>query len=291
MRFVATLAALGLLLAAAGTAGANTLVKLGTATGGIMIYYNNLDVSGAQGVQDGVISGYDEDPSNQAYIRAQLSYGNTDGMAFQFDTADLGGGVSWNDIFSGQPAGQSQYGLDIIALAPTYDSAGGVTLPDFNFADATAPYTATYTDAFPENPMAWAINDYKGGSADGPGQGGVPVNSLLRGTAMTMTGTVTPSSDGTWTLELQGTLVSDGYIHWYNPALGSTDLTSWMLGDTLYYSGTLTYDSSGDDGSDQMDFYAGSIDVYAEVIPEPVTLAGLGLGVGSLATYLRRRRK
>jgi len=230
-----------------------------------------------------------------AYIRAQLSYGNTDGMAFQFDTADLGGGVSWNDIFSGQPEGQSQFGFDLLAVAPTYSSAGGVTLPDFDFADMDYPAPGpTYTDAFPENPMAWAINDYKGGSADGPGQGGVPVNSLLRGTSMTITTlNVTPPSGGetAWTLNVAGVLVSDGEIHWYNPALGSTDLTSWMLGDTLYYSGTLTYDPSGDDGSDQMDFYAGTIDVYAEVIPEPVTLAGLGLGVGSLATYLRRRRK
>jgi hypothetical protein len=31
-------------------------------------------------------------------------------------------------------------------------------------------------------------------------------------------------------------------------------------------------------------------DVHAEVIPEPVTMAGLVLGIGSLAGYLRRRR-
>jgi len=291
MRYVAILAGIGLLLAVTGTAEA-TRINVGTATGGLMIYYNNLDNSGAGGGPDGVVSGYDENAANQAYIRAQYSYGNTDGMAFQFDPTDLGGGFSWNDIFSGQPAGSSQFGLDLIVVAPTYDLNGGVSLPDVNFVDNTNNTFAgaAYTDAFPESPTAWATNDYKWSP---PGAGGAPLNSLLRGTAMTMTGSVTPPGAGEtiWTLDVEGALVSDGLIHWYNPVLGSTALSSWNLGDTLYYSGTLTYDQAGDDGSDQMDFYAGDIALQVDVIPEPVTMAGLMLGIGCLARYVRKRRK
>jgi hypothetical protein len=38
-------------------------------------------------------------------------------------------------------------------------------------------------------------------------------------------------------------------------------------------------------------FNAGRGDLAALIIPEPVTMAGLALGIGSLATYLRRRSK
>jgi hypothetical protein len=300
------------LLAATGAAEANTRVQLGTATGGLMIYYNNLDVSGAAGVPDGVVSGYDENGANQAYSRAQNGYANTNGMGFQFDPTDLGG-FSFNDVFSGQPVGQSQFGLDLLGLAPTYDGSGGVTLPDVDFADTDYPPAgATFTDAFPENPLVWAINDYKGSSPNGPQNTATsPVNSLLRGTSVTFTkADLTPpagAGDTTFELDVAGELVSDGLIHWYYGATGTTDLTSWMLGDTLYFEGTLVYDmnyaakpwgtpnntygSGLENGSDQRDFYEGSLDVYADVIPEPVTMAGLVLGVGSLVGYVRRRRK
>ena len=289
MRYAAAVIAVGLLLAVTGTAGA-TRIDLGTATGGLMIYYNNLDNSGAGGGPDGVISGYDENPANQAYMQGQYSASSTDGMAFQFDPTDLGG-FNWNDIFSGQPVGSSQFGLDLIVAAPTYDPSGGVSLPDVNFVDNVdnSLANAVYTDAFPESPMAWAINDYKWSP---PGTGGAPLNSLLRGTAMTMTGTVTPPGTGEtiWTLDVDGTLVSDGLIHWYNPALGSTALSSWYLGDTLYYSGTLYYDQAGDVGAGQRDFYAGDLTLQVEAIPEPFTMAGLVLGIGSLVGYVRKRR-
>jgi len=290
MRYIGLLAGLGLILAVTGTAGA-TRIDLGTATGGLMIYYNKIDNSGAGGVPDGVISGYDENPANQAYVQGQYSSSSTDGMAFQFDDTDLGG-FSWNSIFSGQPVGSSQFGLDLIVRAPTYNASGGVLLPDVNFVDNVDNSfpNAVYTDAFPESPMAWTINDYK---FSPPGAGGDPLNSLLRGTAMTMTGTVTPPSSGgtIWTLDVEGALVSDGLMHWYNLALGSTALSSWNLGDTLYYSGTLTYDAAGDFGADQRDFYAGDLTLQVDVIPEPVTLAGLVLGVGCLGRYVRKRSR
>lgn len=312
----AALTALGLVLAFTATAEANTRVKLGSASGGLMIYYNNLDVSGAAGVPDGVISGYDETLSNQAYVQAQYGYSNTNGMRFQFDTADLGGGVTWNDIFSGQPAGSSQFGLDILAVAPTYNPAGGVTIPQVDFADNVDNTVggASLTTVIPPGSMAWAINDYKGSAPSGPQEAGNSIiNSVFRGLSWTFTDVVvTPpagAGDTTWELDVEGELLTDGLIHWYNPPFATTDLTSWLLGDKLYFEGTLSYDTNysnwpwgtpentyGDDigdlenGSDQRDFYQGELEVYAEVIPEPLTMAGLVMGVGGLFAYVRRRR-
>jgi opacity protein-like surface antigen len=69
-----------------------TMVPLGSAGGGIMINYNNIDISGESGTPDGVVSGYDEKENNQAYIRAQFGYDNTNGAGFQFDNTDYGSG-------------------------------------------------------------------------------------------------------------------------------------------------------------------------------------------------------
>ncbi len=304
-------AAIGLVAALAVSAEATTRVKLGTASGGLMIYYNNLDVSGAAGVPDGVVSGFDENPSNQAYAQAQYGYANTNGMRFQFDTADLGGGVTWNDIFSGLPAGSSQFGLDMLAVAPTHDASGGVTIPQVDFADNVDNTVggASLTTVIPPGSLAWAVNDYKGGAPSGPQEpGNSIINSVFRGTSFAFTNVVlTQPTVTTYQLDVEGELVTDGLIHWYNPAFGTTDLTSWLLGDKLYFEGTLvydmdysskpwgtsdnTYDSGLENGSDQRDFYEGDLEVYAEVIPEPVTVAGLVMAVGALAGYVRRRRK
>jgi len=259
-------------------------VTLGTASGGVAVYYNKVDYN-----NDGVVSGYDENPFNVNYVRAQFSSTNTDGMAFQFSPADLGG-FNWNDIFSGNPVGSSQFGFDLIQQAPTYTSAGGVSLPPMSFYDRNYPSDGTSTAVIPPASGAWAINDYKGVTASGPGSGGSPVNSLFRGTAMTMTMSNVTQSGMLYTMGFQAELVSDGLIHWYYQETGTTDLTSWYLSDSLYLSGTLTYDSEGDTGADQMDFYAGDITFQADVIPEPLTMLGVFAGVAGLGGYIRRRR-
>ncbi len=273
-----------MLLFATGAEAAN--IKLGTATGGMMIYYNNMDVSGAGGGPDGVISGYDENPLNQAYIRSQFSYNNTDGMAFQFDNTNLGG-FSWNSIFSGQPVGSSQFGFDFFAMAPTYNSGGGVIPPTPVFADNAISGQAGEGQFQVASPVAWAINDYK---FNPPGAGGVIDNSLFRGTNstfnvanLTVTGTV-------YTMTVNGWLNSDGFMHWYNPAQPHTDMTSWHMGDDLYFTGVLTYDKAGDSGEDQKDFYAGNIDIYVQ-ISEPGVLLLLGSSMLGLALVGRKTRR
>jgi hypothetical protein len=310
MRQVATILAVVTILLAAVPAAQGVIpkIELGTGSGGLMIYYNNLDVSGASGNSDGVVSGYDENPSNQAYMQTQYGYSNTNGMAFQFSDADLGGGANWNDIFSGKPVGQSQFGLDIYVEAPSYDGSGGVSLPSIFFADNVDNTVAgaTLTAVVPSAPMAWAINDYKNPS--GPESGSI-INSVLRGNEVTFTSVnvTLPGEGGTiYTLDVEGTLGSDGLIHWYNPAFGTTPLSSWKFSDTLYFSGTLTYDmnystqpwgtegntygSGLENGSDQRDFYVGSIAVSVQPIPEPLTMAGVGIGLIGLGRYLRRRQ-
>lgn len=274
-------------------------VKLGTASGGLSIYYNNIDVSGAGGIPDGFVSGYDENQNNQAYVKAQFGYSNTNGSGFQFDNTDLGG-FSWNSIFSGQPVGQSQFGFDLQGTSPTYTNAGGVVIPSMFFADNTNnnAANAALTNAIPPSPAAWAINNYQGGA-----QTGQLINSLFRGTSFTMN-VVNFQAVGTgYIMTIAGQLDSDSFMHWYTIGQPDTALASWTLSNTLYYTGTLTYDrdyrllgiengtntySNGlENGSDQRDFYAGNIDVYVNTIPEPATMVILGLG----ALFCRKFKK
>ena len=293
MKKLFTICALVTMVMAVSSVAQAVQVKLGTASGGLMIYYNNIDVSGAQGVTDGVISGYDEIPSNQAYVKAQFAYSNTNGSYFQFDDTDLdpitAGTLSMNGIFSGQPVGQSQFGFDLQATAATYNDAGGVVIPNVSFADNTnnSAAGALLTNVIhSQSEAAWAINNYEGGA-----QAGQLINSLFRGTSFTMALTNYQVVGDTYVMTVSGDLNSDGLFHWYNPATTHSTLASWQWSDNLSYTGTLIYTKGLDYGIDQRDFYAGNVDVYATVVPEPGALTLLGLaGLAGLATIWIRRR-
>src|SRR5262245_46244601 len=98
---------LALLACVASPLGATTTVPLGTASGGIGVYYND--------------NGGGENALNAAYVRAQFSYANTNGSEFNFDSTPLagtGGAVSFYSLFQAVP---NQFGLDLVLKAPTFD--------------------------------------------------------------------------------------------------------------------------------------------------------------------------
>lgn len=260
-----------------GQAEASSLIPVGTATGGMMIHYNNIDNSGAGGIghPDGVISGYDENPANIAYIQSQFSLSNTNGASFAFAPP--------LDALEGQVS-PTQFGFDLVYQAPTYSNAGGVVPATLNFKDnvdnniAHATTTTGGTTAF-------AIDDYKGAAPNGPANPSTSViNSLIRGTSATFNVDSITLTGSVYTLIISGTLVTDGSVHWYTPGFPDTSLASLGLSNVLTYSGTLTYDKAGDNGSTQTDFYTGSVDIFATAVPLPsVSWLGVALIGGLVA--------
>jgi len=236
---------------AASSAGA-TAVPLGTANGGVSVYYNN----NAGG----------ENPANQAYLRAQFSYGNTNGAVFNFDNTPLpgtNGALSWYGVFQSVP---NQFGVDVVLQAPTWD--GTVATPVLDAFDNVNGSIAGRANA---GPVTWAISGYTG-STDGPGNpANSIINSVLRGgtgnnDGVTLTMGPVMQSGNLFTVAVSGELLSDNLVHWYNPSTPNSPVANLQLTGKLFFSGTLTYDSTGDTGTDLRDFYAGTVAVSAEVI-------------------------
>ena len=125
---VSRIAAIAVLVGFAGASGAATVttVPLGKANGVVGIYYNN--------------NGNGEIPTNQAYIRAQFSDTNTNGLVFNFDTTPLpgtGGAISWASLFQVVP---NQFGLDLVLKSASAD--GSVTIPLNAATTGTTPCRA-----------------------------------------------------------------------------------------------------------------------------------------------------
>jgi hypothetical protein len=199
---------------------------------------------------------------------------------------------------------------------PAYDGSGGVAIPSVDFADNVdnTPAGADMTNVIPgQGQVAWAINDYK--SPSGPESGSL-TNSLFRGTEFTLNVTDFVMNGSQYTMTVEGTLVTDGLFHWYNPNTGSngdgtSNMSSWLLSDTFLFRGTLVYDmnyaamgwdegwntySNGmENGHDQRDFYVGEMTLYAQVVPLPAAAwAGFALmgalgGVAGIKRKLRRQ--
>src|SRR5437660_1702738 len=109
LRLIVGLAA----LACAAGAQATTTVPLGSATGGVAIYFNN--------------NGMFETATNAAYLRTQFSQTDVNGMQFNFDSTPLpgtGGLLSWYGIFQSVP---NQFGLDLVSKIDSSD--GTVATP------------------------------------------------------------------------------------------------------------------------------------------------------------------
>jgi len=244
-------------------------ITLGTATGGIAVYYN---------------IGGSENPGNVAYTRSQFSSTITNGGHFFFDETLLDGFNSFESIFSGQ-APDSQFGLDAVQVALTSD--GSVVTPTLQAFDNT---NGTVAGATPAEIIDFAISDYKGGSVTGPGDSAAGVtNSLIRGgdgdgSAIELGLNFLSEQNGIFTVEIDGVLHTDGLIHWYNPAFPLAPFA-----DEVFFRGILNYNSNGDDGTDRIDFYAGAIELYIKT-PEPASIALFGLGLLGLGVARRRRK-
>jgi Thrombospondin type 3 repeat len=250
------IAALAVLVGFAGASSAAppVTIPLGKANGVVGIYYND--------------NGNGELPTNQAYIRAQFSDTNTNGLVFNFDTTPLpgtGGAISWASLFQVVP---NQFGLDLVLKSASSD--GSVTIPTLNAYDNG---NNTLSGRALAGPVTWAISGYTG-STDGPGDpGNGIINSLFRGGTGANAGndgvTLTVSNltvVGTqFTADVAGELQSDGLIHWYTIGTPDSPMSSFQLTGRLFFSGSLTYDSATDPYP-LIDFYQGLVNIDAEVI-------------------------
>jgi hypothetical protein len=253
------------LVSAASLQGEPTMIKLGTATGGVAVYYNDAT----------------ENPSNISYYRAQYANSMTDvnGAQFSFSTEDIDPnypGISPAAIFGTH----DNFGFDMLV---EWGTNTGV-VPELHGVDRTPPptYDLNPTDM---GEMMWGVSDYKSGGPTNPSA--VMVNTLFRGMAGTVLDFDLQEITGGWQMSLTGTLRSDNLVHWYGEGTSDTVWdAAYGIANWLYFESALTY-LVADDTTPGMDFYAGTIDLY--VVPEPATLTLLVLG-GALVASRRKHR-
>jgi len=281
MKKIMTVASTMALVCVVGASAGTITMDLGSATGGMAMHYN----------------GPPEDPqggANLAYMKTQDSANNPNGALFTFDTTDLGyidpvlAGLNMSVIFGGGV----RFGFDLVV--PFFPTVPG-SVPGLWAVDNGGTAVGNVGQ------MVWAVNDYKSGGPGNPAA--VPVNSLFRSldgnvnNSMTLdTLNSTGLGGGNWQVDIAGTLISDSFVHWFDPGTDDMDLSSLLgLNPVIAFSGSLVYDRSNDT-TPGMDFYAGTIGFKLTVddprgVPVPdagSTLALLSLASFGLAAFRRR---
>lgn len=233
---------------------AQTWVPTGTATGGVAVYFNDTN----------------EVPTNVSYLRVQYANSTTN-----VNGAHISLFAPFNTIFNDL----GQFGFDLIAVAPTNTNPTPPVLTAYDW-NGTTPV--------PSGAVLWAMNDYKPGSGGPTNPTNIVYNSTLRGSTGTpVSFTLTPLGGGSFKADFAAILNSDGLIHWYNPLYPDTPIPYPFTGRFLV-TGTLIYDKS-QDTTPGMDFYAGTMNLYAEAIPDAATLTLFGTGLLPFVALLRRR--
>ncbi|MFQ5463097.1 MAG: HYR domain-containing protein [Phycisphaerae bacterium] len=237
-------------------------IEYGTAGGGIAVYYNDNDNQG--------MGGNGEHPANRAFLKAQFDgtkslLGAVVGAPYLFSNTPLSGGslFSWQILYSGLIWPESQFGLDLVTTLPTAD--GSVPTPLLHAFDNV---DGTVANRSLVGPVTWALNDYKPHLPDI--SAGDVINSLIRSqspadplTDLEITRLDVTGAGPVFTMEIAGKLQSDGNHHWFTPSTPDSPMLDFGLNGEFYFHGTLTYDSTGDDGTDLINFYAGSLTVLA----------------------------
>ena len=265
-------------------------IPWGTMSSGVGVHYNN--------------NGGGENPANVAYFRAQATKDphnvvdqnlgvvgtSVSGAPFAFDnTLDIGG-LTLKTLFGDV----GQYAIDLVVVAPTSDNS--VPIPQLIGFTRVDGLGTVHFPPIVASTVSWAINDYRGlgspGSyisvgdlngdmtinasdlvvqtGTGPTNVDTVVNSLLKGVGLSLATSNVMQSGPVFTATFSGELVSDGNV--YPSTAGYAPLVVQSLGLTgrFFFSGSLSYDSTGDTGTDLIDFYAGTagtIMVTAEAFP------------------------
>ncbi len=245
-------------LALSPAAQAQTWVPVGTAEGGVAVYFNNTS----------------EVPANVSYLRVQWANSTTNVN---------GASISMFEPFKTIFGDLGQYGFDAIAVAPTNTNPSPPVLYAYDWNGST-PVQGP--------PVLWAMNVYSNWTQGPKDPSAYVLNSTLRGNSATILNfTLTPLGGGSYQAYVDVVLDSDGFIHWYNPLIPDTPFlpNAYPFNGKFRVTGTLTYDKN-QDTTPGMDFYAGTVNLYAMAIPDAPAITLFVAGLLPAVTLLRRRK-
>ena len=254
MRYLGLLAGIGLLLAVAGTAGANTVASSTMwfqETAGWQLTKN------PDGTYTGIIPMVRE------------------------STLGIGDGVNGYDIYARQGANANFNPGGTVPIGADHDAWGPPWTPDTpDWYQYSLQLTST----------GWALRNHPGAAnddgdpwydnSDGDTQtaAGVPMSGSMNWTTM-----IASETDVGQYISGTGTGLHPGWAAANGGGAGAWDM-DWSWGSEVV---PLQY---SDFAVNVIDLGGGDYRVSLTPVPEPVTMAGLALGIGGLARYVRKRR-
>jgi len=253
------LAGAAVMLTLSAVANAQVWVPVGTATGGVAVYFNDTT---------------NEVPTNVSYLRVQWANSTTNVN---------GASISMIEPFKSIFGDLGQYGFDAIFVAPTNTNPSPPVLHAYDWNGSTPVQGPS---------VLWAMNVYSDWFQGPKNPAATVLNSTLRGNSATvLTYTLTPLGGGSFKADIDVVLHSDGFIHWYNPAFSDTPFlpNAYPFNGKFRVTGTLVY-YKNNDTTPGMDFYEGTVNLYAQAIPDASTVTLFASGLLPMAVLLRRRR-